>query len=393
MTTAASRRAYRGPTLFSFGFRPFFLFGASWAALAVPLWVHGYLLGGAHSVSRDWHVHEMLFGFLAAVVAGFLTTAVPNWTGRMPVIGAPLAGLVGLWTAGRIVMLYEAALGPIAAVVDSAFLVVFAAVIWREVLAGRNWRNLPVCGLVSLFALGNVAFHLNGLIGGAGLGERMALGAIMVLLSLIGGRITPSFTRNWMRANKVAEPPPPWARLDQFGLVAAGVASVAWILAPDAQAAGLLLVVAGLANLARLSRWGGWRTLRAPMVWILHLGFAWLGAAQILLGATLLSPLVPRTAGIHALTAGAVGVMTLAVMTRATRGHTGRPLVAGGATTALYAIVNAAALARVAAPFFDGVHVSLLIASASLWALAFGGFAVIYGRMLTAPRPLVAANP
>jgi uncharacterized protein involved in response to NO len=392
MTTAASRRAYQGPTLFSFGFRPFFLFGAAWGALAVPLWVHSFLLGGVHAVSRDWHVHEMLFGFLAAIVAGFLTTAVPNWTGRMPVIGAPLAGLVALWIAGRIAMLYEHALGPVAAAVDSAFLVMFAAVIWREVLAGRNWRNLPVCGLVSVFALGNVAFHFNGVLWSAGLGERMALGAILVLLSLIGGRITPSFTRNWMRANRVAEPPPPWIRLDQFGLGAAAVASAAWILAPEARGTGVLLVLAGFANLARLWRWGGWRTLRAPMVWILHLGFAWLGGAQILLGATLLCPLVPRTAGVHALTAGAVGVMTLAVMTRATRGHTGRPLVAGGATTTLYAIVNAAALARVAAPFFDGARVGLLVASASLWALAFGGFAVVYGRMLATPRPLVAAN-
>jgi uncharacterized protein involved in response to NO len=392
MTTAALRRAYRGPTLFSFGFRPFFLFGALWAALAVPIWVHSFLLGGAHAVGRDWHVHEMLFGFLAAVVAGFLTTAVPNWTGRMPVIGAPLAGLVGLWIAGRAAMLYQAQLGGIAAVIDSAFLVVFAGVIWREVLAGRNWRNLPVCALVSILALGNVAFHLNGVLWSSGLGERMALGAIMVLLSLIGGRITPSFTRNWMRANGVAEQKPAWVRLDQAGLAAAALASAAWALFPASPVTGALLVAAGLANLARLSRWGGWRAWRAPLVWILHVGFAWLGAAQILLGATLLSPAVPRSAGVHALTAGAVGVMTLAVMTRATRGHTGRPLAADAATTTLYLVVNAAALNRVAAPFLEAGHVGLLIASACLWALGFGGFAAVYGRMLAAPRPFVAAN-
>ncbi|HEX5378108.1 MAG TPA: NnrS family protein [Phenylobacterium sp.] len=392
MTTAATRRAYGGPTLFSFGFRPFFLFGACWAALAVPLWVHSFLLGGTHAVSRDWHVHEMLFGFLAAIVAGFLTTAVPNWTGRMPVIGAPLAGLVGLWIAGRLAMLYESILGPIAAVVDCAFLVVFALVIWREVLAGRNWRNLPVCGLVSVLALGNVAFHLNGVLWSTGLGERMALGAIMVLLSLIGGRVTPSFTRNWMRANGVAEPKPASGRLDQVGLGAAAAASAAWILFPETPATGALLVVAGAANLARLSRWCGWRTLRAPLVWILHLGFAWLGAAQIMLGAAVLTSAVPRTAGIHALTAGAVGVMTLAMMTRATRGHTGRPLAADSWTTALFVLVNAAAVVRVTAPFLDGARIGLLIASACLWALAFGGFAVLYGRMLTTPRPAVTAR-
>lgn len=392
MTTAAARRAYRGPTLFSFGFRPFFLLGASWAALAVPLWVHGFLLGGVHAVSRDWHVHEMLFGFLAAIVAGFLTTAVPNWTGRMPVIGAPLAGLVGMWIAGRAAMLYQAQLGALAAVVDCAFLVVFAGVIWREVLAGRNWRNLPVCALVSIFALGNVAFHLDAVLWSSGLGERMALGAIMVLLALIGGRVTPSFTRNWMRANGVAQPGPAWPRLDQAGLVAAAVGSAAWILFPASPVTGGLLVVAGLSTLVRLSRWAGWRAWRAPLVWILHVGFGWLGVAQILLGATLLTPAAPRSAGVHALTAGAVGVMTLAMMTRATRGHTGRPLSADLATTALYAAINAAAVTRVAAPFFDGAHVGLLIASACLWALGFGGFAVVYGRMLAAPRPVVAAN-
>lgn len=392
MTTANARRAYDGPALFSFGFRPFFLFGAAWAALAVPLWVHSFLLGGSHAVSRDWHVHEMLFGFLAAVVAGFLTTAVPNWTGRMPVIGGPLAGLVGLWTAGRIAMLYETALGPVAAAVDSAFLLVFAGVIWREVIAGRNWRNLPVCGLVSLLALGNVAFHLNGTLWNSGVGERMALGAMMVLLSLIGGRITPSFTRNWMKAHRVREPGPAVAWIDRLALGSAAVAAGAWIVAPGLAATGGLLVLAGLANLLRLSRWGGWRTLRAPLVWILHVGFAWLGAAQILLGATLLSPAVPRTAGVHALTAGAIGVMTLAVMTRATRGHTGRPLAADRATTTIYALVNAAALLRVAAAFLDGVHIQLLIASACLWAAAFGGFAILYGRMLVTPRPTVAAR-
>jgi uncharacterized protein involved in response to NO len=392
MTTAASRRAYDGPALFSYGFRPFFLFGSAWAALAVPLWVHSYLLGGAYAVSRDWHVHEMLFGFLAAVVAGFLTTSVPNWTGRMPVIGAPLAGLVGLWTAGRIVMLYESVLGPVAIVVDCAFLLVFAGVIWREVLAGRNWRNLPVCGLVSVLALGNVAFHFNGVLWSAGLGERMALGAIMVLISLIGGRITPSFTRNWMRSTGGAAPAARSGRSPRGALAAPAAASVAWIVLPDAPVSGGLLIVAGLANLVRLSRWCGWRAARAPLVWILHLGFAWLGVAQLVLGASRLTDAVPRSAGIHALTAGAVGVMTLAVMTRATRGHTGRPLAADRATTGLYLLVNLAAVTRVAAPFLGAAHVGWLIASACLWFLSFGGFAALYGRMLAAPRPVAVAQ-
>jgi uncharacterized protein involved in response to NO len=387
MSTAAARRAYQGPALLSFGFRPFFLMGAVWAALAVPIWIWSFLGGAAPALGRDWHVHEMLFGFLAAVVAGFLTTAIPNWTGRMPVIGGPLAGLAGLWLAGRLAMLFEDALGPVSAAVDSAFLVVFAGVVWREVLAGRNWRNVPVGVLVSLMALANVAFHLEGHLWSSGLGERLALGAAAVLLALIGGRITPSFTRNWLRARSLRPEPAATGRLDQAALGLTGAAALLWVLLPDAKAAGAALLVAGLANLVRLVRWRGWAAWREPLVWILHVGYGWLAAGLVLLGASRLDPAVPRTAGVHALTAGAVGVMTLAVMSRATRGHTGRQLAAGAATTAIYAAINLAAGLRVAAPFAGALQPALLIASASVWSLAFGGFALSYGPMLTRPRP------
>lgn len=380
MNTATQRRAYAGPALFSFGFRPFFLFGAVWAALVVPLWLWSFLAGGPQGLTREWHIHEMLFGFLGAVVAGFLTTAVPNWTGRMPVIGPPLGGLVGLWIAGRLAMLFS---GPVAATVDCAFLVAFAAVIWREVLAGKNWRNLPVCGLVTLFALGNIAFHLNRG-GDLGLGERLALGAAATLIALIGGRITPSFTRNWMRAQGLsAQPATPGGKFDSAVLILTGAAGLAWVFLPQSPASGALLALAGVGNLVRLSRWKGWLTGREPLVAILHLGYAWLGVALLLLGASVLTGLVPRTAGIHALTAGAVGVMTLAVMTRATRGHTGRPLAADRATQAIYAAINLAALTRVAAPFAPAAQVHLLAASALLWTLAFAGFAAVYAPMLT----------
>jgi uncharacterized protein involved in response to NO len=387
MSTAAARRAYEGPALLSFGFRPFFLMGAAWAALAVPIWIWSFLGGAAPALGRDWHVHEMLFGFLAAVVAGFLTTAIPNWTGRMPVIGGPLAGLAGLWLAGRLAMLFEDTLGPVSAAVDSAFLVVFAGVVWREILAGRNWRNVPVGGLVSLMALANVAFHLEGHLWSSGLGERLALGTAAVLLALIGGRITPSFTRNWLRARRLGPEPAATGRFDQAALSLTGAAALLWVLAPDAKATGAALLAAGAASLVRLVRWRGWAAWREPLVWILHVGYGWLAAGLMLLGASRLDAAVPRTAGVHALTAGAVGVMTLAVMSRATRGHTGRQLAAGAATTAIYAAINLAAVLRVAAPVSGALQPALLIASASVWSLAFGGFALSYGPMLTRPRP------
>lgn len=388
MPTAAARRAYAGPALFSFGFRPFFLFGAAWAALSVPIWVWSFLGGAAPIAHRDWHVHEMLFGVLGAIVAGFLTTAVPNWTGRMPVIGAPLAGLVGLWFAGRLAMLGEFWLGPAAAVIDVLFLLVFAGVIWREVVEGRNWRNLPVCGLVTVFALANVAFHVDAAVWRTGVGERLALAAIAMLLTLIGGRITPSFTRNWMKARRLAPEPATFSRVDQVALALTGVGGLGWAVFPDSPVTGALLAAAGAANLVRLARWRGWAAAREPLVWILHAGYAWLGVGLLLLGASRLFEVAPRTTGVHAITAGAVGVMTLAVMTRATRGHTGRPLVADRATVAIYLAINAAAVLRLVAAFPTSQQPLLLSASAALWALAFGGFALSYAPMLTTRKPL-----
>lgn len=384
-STAAARRAYAGPALFSYGFRPFFFLGAAWSALVVPLWLFSYFHGGSAALTRDWHIHEMIFGFLGAVIAGFLTTAVPNWTGRMPVIGLPLGGLVSLWILGRIAMLFQGALGTAAGVIDSLFLLTFAALIWREVLVGRNWRNLPVCGLITLFALANVAFHLP--IGAAvDLGVRLALGAASVLIGLIGGRIVPSFTRNWMKARSLTPEPALFGKIDWAALGLTVVAASLWVLAPRTPATGFALMLAGAAHLVRLARWRGWRAAGEPLVWILHVGYGWLGAALLLLGGAATNPaLVPRSAGIHALTAGAVGVMTLAVMTRATRGHTGRPLAADRATTAIYLAINIAALLRVAGPFVGPGQPLLLTASGLIWSLAFGGFAVAYGRMLLLP--------
>lgn len=388
MATAAARRSYTGPALFSYGFRPFFLLAAAWAALAVPFWVLS-MSGGApfDGYDLDWHKHEMLFGYLGAVVAGFLLTAVPNWTGRMPVMGTPLAGLVALWFAGRAAMLLQPAIGVWAAAVDVLFLVAFAAVVWREVLSGRNWRNAPVCALVTLLALANVCFHLRGLFPHAGpASDRAALGAAAILIALIGGRITPSFTRNWLAQRRVKIASPRWPKLDMAGLVILAVAVLAWLAFPQAAPTGALMLLAGLAALARLSRWHGAKTLAEPLVLILHLGYGWLGVGLTLLGASILAPqAVPYTGAVHALTAGSVGVMTLAVMTRASRGHTGQPLAADRATTLVYAAINAAAALRVAAAFLPAAYMPLIQASGVLWTAAFGGFALAYAPALLRP--------
>ena len=386
-TTAETLRRYTGPPIFSFGFRPFFLFSALWAAAAVPIWIASFTLGDGRIGAIDgraWHIHEMLFGYLGGVIAGFLLTAVPNWTGRLPVTGAGLAGLFGLWLAGRVAGFAPAYLAVPAAAIDAAFLIVFAAVIWREVLAAGNRRNLPICLMVTVLAAANVAFHIQGVLPAMGPGaERAAVAVIIGLVALVGGRVTPSFTQNWTMAQGVVGRPAPFGGFDKATLALTGVALTAWVAAPYALITGVLMVLAGAANAVRLWRWRGWLARREALVWILHAGYAWVPVGLLLLGLAALAPTaVPFTAGIHALTAGAMGVMTLAMMTRATRGHTGRPRVADRATTLIYATVLLAAVVRVCAPFHVEWSPALLTLSAVLWSLAFLGFTLVYGPML-----------
>ena len=391
MNTAAAIRAHRGPAVFSVGLRPFFLFSALWAAIAAPLWLYAFLSGGP--VGLSWHVHEMLFGYTGGVVVGFLLTAVPNWTGRLPVVGTPLALLFGLWLAGRAAMLAMALNADLASevwplIIDGLFLFAMAGVVWREVLAGQNWRNVPVAVMVTLFALANAGFHLEAGAGGvANLSTRLGLAVVALLIAVIGGRVTPSFTRNWQ--TKRGGPLPAVAgRLDVVTLAVTAAGLVAWSVAPTHPAAGALLLAAGGLNLVRLIRWRGDATVAEPLVWILHLGYLWLVAGLFFTGLSVAAPgLVPPSVGVHALTAGAIGVMTLAIMTRASRGHTGRPLAAGRIEVLIYVLINAAALTRVTGGLLPTLYQPLLMVSAGLWSAAFLAFVVGYGPMLLSPRP------
>jgi uncharacterized protein involved in response to NO len=391
MNTAAAMRAYRGPAVFSIGLRPFFLFSALWSAIAAPIWLYAFLSGGP--VGLSWHVHELLFGYTGGVIVGFLLTAVPNWTGRLPVVGTPLALLFGLWLAGRTAMLAVALNADLAAaawpmVVDGLFLFAMAGVVWREVLAGRNWRNVPVAVMVTVFALANAGFHLEAGAGGvSSLSTRLGLSVVTLMIAVIGGRVTPSFTRNW-QVKRGGPLPAVAGRFDVVTLIVTAGGLIAWSLAPAHPAAGALLLAAGGLNLVRLGRWRGDATLSEPLVWILHLGYLWLASGLVLTGLSVAAPgLVSLSSGVHALTAGSVGVMTLAVMTRASRGHTGQPLTAGKVEVAIYLLINAAALTRVAGGLVPSVYQPLLIASTGLWSAAFLAFVIGYGPMLLTPRP------
>ncbi len=386
---AIEKPSYQGPAFLSYGFRPFFLCAALFAGVAVPAWI--LLLTGAGDSAflyapRDWHVHEMLFGFLPAVITGFLLTAIPNWTERPPLRGMPLLLLLTLWLAGRLVIAVPWPTPLVSAVVDGAFLVVLAAIVWREIAIGKAWDRSPIGVLISLYAGANMLFHVLALKGAeTDLPERMALALIMMLLTLIGGRVTPSFTGDYMVQQGMTEQPPPFSRFDGASIVLVAIAAVAWAVQPQAMATGWILAAAGLANLVRLSRWRGWLIWREPLVLILHLGYGWLALSLMALGGAILGLGMQTANAVHALTTGAVGVMTLAVMTRASLGHTGRPLHAGLMTVFIYILVNLGAILRVFGPAI-GLPTNVMLGVAAVaWSGAYLLFAVIYGPLLSRP--------
>ena len=393
MTSAELIRRWQGPALFSYGFRPFFLFGALWAGLAMIIWIVA-LTGTAAPPSRfdpiSWHAHAFLFGYLGAVIAGFLLTAVPNWTGRLPVVGWPLTALFLLWLAGRLAVLASARMPfALAVIIDLAFPVLLSLVILREIVAGKNWRNLFVLALLVVFTIANLVFHLEAHWGdypAEGLGLRLAVGAAIMMIGLIGGRIIPSFTRNWLVQHKRADlPVPPMRKLDKLVLLTSIGALSAWVVFPDARLTGVALIIMGVAQALRLSRWKGHLTTSEPLVTILHVGYLFVPLGALAMGLAIIRPdILPVPPAMHLWLAGAIGTMTLAVTTRATLGHTGHGLHADLATTAIYGAIIGSALVRFIAGFWPG-HL-LFDAAGLLWCAAFLGFAVAYGPKLLRAR-------
>ncbi len=380
-------RPWAGAPLLSYGFRPFFLGAAVTAPVALLVWLgvvaHGLAPPTAFAPAA-WHAHEMLFGFAMAAVAGFLLTAVPNWTGRMPLNGWPLAGLAGLWLAGRLAVAFGERLGAAAAAtVDLAFPLVLLTVVVREVATGRNWRNLPVCAALASLLLANLLMHLEpmGVAVTGALGHRLGIATLALLVALIGGRIVPSFTGNWLKRQAAPALPAPFGPVDKAALALTVLALLGWVARPEARPVGALLLAAAVAQGGRLARWQGHRTLAEPLLWVLHLGYGWLALGVALIGVDALAG--SFGAHLHALTVGCFGTMILAVMTRATLGHTGRELTAGPATTAIYLLVTVAALLRVAAHAAPGAYLVLVAFSGLTWIGAFALFLIVYGPMLT----------
>jgi uncharacterized protein involved in response to NO len=368
--------------LLSAGFRPFFFLGALWAALAVPLWLaayaHGYALRGPLP-AMVWHAHEMIYGFGLAAVTGFLLTAIPNWTGRLPLRGARLAALAALWLAARVALFTPAPW------IGLLFPLALIVVVAREVAAARNFHNLPVVAVLGVLFIGDLLVQLHALDVAytAALGNRIGVATLLLLIALIGGRIVPSFTRNWLAKNRPALPEPaPHSALDWACLFLGLCGLAAWAAAPDSPVGFSLEIAGGLALGLRLARWRGLATLKEPLLFVLHAGYAWLAYGLLFTGLNGFFHWLPPGAPLHALTVGAIGTMTLAVMTRATLGHTGRALAAGRGTVAIYLLVTLAAALRFAAPV-AGSHLVLVVSLAGCaWSAAFGLYALLYGPLL-----------
>ena len=383
---------YKGPAFLSYGFRPFFLGAALFTGLAVLAWIA--IFAGRVSVDflyspREWHVHEMLFGYLPALIAGFLLTAMPNWTDRMPLRGAPLLLLFLLWLGGRLLMAFPWVGATTAAVIDGAFLVILAVYVWWEIAAAGSWDRAPIGVLVSLYACANILFHLSALRGSpTDSSERFALSVMTLMLTVIGGRLAPTFAREYLEDRNLSPLPDVFSRFDAVAIVLVLLGIVAWNLQPESLWAGTLLIVGGMASLIRWLRWGGWRTWQEPLVLILHIGYAWIGLFLVALGASILGVGFTPENAVHLLTTGAMGSMTLAVMTRASLGHTGRPRHADRLTVAIYLLINLGALLRIFAPNPDtptALTHTMLALSAFSWSGAYLLFAFHYGPYLVGP--------
>lgn len=393
---SSSLRAMPYGALWDGAFRPLFLAAGVWAAFAMVPWLlmlDGLLALPTRFTPLDWHVHEMLFGFVTAAIAGFLLTAIPNWTSRPPVAGWKLAILLVLWAMGRMASATSLLMpGWLACMLDLAFPVMLAAIVMRELGVAGNRRNYPLLLPIGMLSVANLLMHLDALSVAVpvGIGWRMGLACVLMLMAVIGGRIVPAFTRNWLRARPGADGGsgivPQADRWDSAALVALAIGLALWVTGPAWWVTGVALLLAAVLHAHRLSRWRGWATRHEALLLVLHVGYLWLVLGIAALGASVLTPLVPTPAAIHALTAGAIGTMVLAVMTRATLGHTGRPLHADRGLTLVFCLVGIAAALRIASAW--PVEPALLLRgiAGAAWIVAFVWFALRHLPMALAPR-------
>lgn len=388
MTRLKLQGAQPGPAVLALGFRPFYLLASVFAALSVPLWALQFSgwLPRPYLAGPLWHAHEMLFGFTLAVIVGFLFTAGRNWTDRPTPAGWALGALALLWVAARLLVLTP--FGAAAAVANVGFVLAAAAGLARPLLQAGSRRNYFFVGLLLMLAAAAAALHL-GQLGPVDLppflSVQLALDIVLFILAVMGGRVIPMFTNNALPGSGATRR----AAVEKAalgGLLALAAADLAGLDGLDGGPRAALALFAGLVHAGRWLLWRPWKTLRTPLLWVLHLAYAWLPLHLLLRAAATLGLVAPSLAT-HALSVGAVGGLVIGMMTRSARGHTGRPLQADGFDTACYVLVLLAAVVRVGLPLCQtALTLPSVLASAALWSAGFGLFALRYWPVLTRPR-------
>lgn len=371
--------------LWRLGFRPFYLLAALFAAISIPLWIAAYY-GWGHGlpqVGLYWHMHEMVYGFAIAVIIGFLYTAGRNWTGLWTPRHGHLAALAALWLLGRIAMLIAPPMP--AALVDLLFLPCAVWPLYVVLQRSGNRRNLFLVGLLGLLMLANVVFH-GTMLGWIALTPTLAIHAailiIVIVESVIGARVIPGFTANGVPGTQ----PIVHVRRDRISLAFTVAASLSWIFGLPLRAIAALAVAAACTQLLRLAGWKFHRTLHHPLLWILHLSYAWIPIGFVLIALSALQ-MASASAAFHALTVGSMAGLIIGMMTRTALGHTGRPLKAGRREVAMYLLIQLGAIARVcAAAGPAGMRDSALLLAAVCWSAAFLLYVIVYGPYLFRPR-------
>ncbi len=378
--------------LFNYGFRPFFLFAGVYAVVTVSIWLYMLLNGSWQDGMLPpylWHAHEMVFGFVSAAIAGFLLTAVPSWTGQKGLSGMPLVLLVLIWLLGRLVFIFYLQLQPaIIAIIDLTFFPVLGSVLTPSLLKGKS-RNLVFLLFLAILFAANLVFHIAVLRNDtllASYGLLLAVNTILLIISIIGGRIVPAFTLSAVRRRDDTFTITPLPALDRAAIFSILLILIVDLVWPHTKLAGILALIAAVLHAVRLARWKTLHVLSEAIVWILHIGYAWVVIGLALKGLYLLTGTIYTSAWLHAITTGAFATMILAVMTRAALGHTGRPLIAPPLIVVSYLVITLSAIVRVLSPAFTEVYLYSIATSGLLWIVAFILFLVVYTPILIGPR-------
>jgi len=380
-------------TFLNYAFRPFFLFNGLFATVVMVLWVTALHGLGPTSLPADalmWHGHEMLVGFAMAAIAGFVLTAVATWTDRPPLNGAPLGLLVLAWLIGRAAMLLGGLLPAwLVGLLDLVFPFLLFIFVGREIIGGGSRRNYPIIGITLVLALLDLVYHLGTtqvMPGADRLAVYLLIHLVLVLITVIAGRIVPNFSANWLRAHGQTRLPTNNPAIDRTTILITLITGVAASAAPTSVITGVLAIAAAFMHGLRLSRWCGLATTREPLLFALHVAYLWLPVGYALTACSVFGWLFPSTAALHALTMGGVGSMILAVTTRVALAHTGRPLHAARLTVIAYCVFTFAVVVRVFSPVINTGSLAMIDLSALGWIITFAIFSWVYWPVLTGPR-------